>query len=42
VAADFTIVGRWAVVRTAGNSFEHNDWHAKTWTVEFGMRSCWP
>jgi hypothetical protein len=35
VAADFTIVGQWAVVRTAGNSFEGNDWHEKTWTLEF-------
>ena len=35
VAADFTVVGRWAVVRTAGNSFVGNAWHDKTWTVEF-------
>lgn len=35
VAADFTVVGRWAVVRTAGNSFVRNEWQDKTWTVEF-------
>lgn len=39
VAADFTIVGRWAVVRTAGNSFLRNEWHDKTWTVEFESSS---
>lgn len=39
VAADFTIVGRWAVVRVAGNSFVGNDWHDKTWTVEFESSS---
>ena len=35
VAADFTVVGRWAVVRTSGNSFLGNDWQDKTWNVEF-------
>ena len=34
-AADFTVVGRWAVVRTAGNSFVRNEWQEKTWTLEF-------
>jgi hypothetical protein len=32
---DFTIPGRVAVVRMAGNSFGGNDWQEKTWTIEF-------
>jgi hypothetical protein len=35
VSLDFTIAGRWAIVRMAGNSFSGNAWHDKTWTVTF-------
>lgn len=35
VQADFTIPGRWAVVRMAGTSFAGNTWEEKTWTMEF-------
>ena len=35
VQADFTIPGRWAVVRMAGTSFAGNVWQDKTWTMEF-------
>ena len=33
--SDFTIGGRWAVVRMAGNSFAGNVWQDKTWAVTF-------
>ena len=33
--SDFTIPGRWAVVRMAGTSFSGNAWHDKTWTITF-------
>jgi hypothetical protein len=33
--SNFTIPGRWAVVRMGGTSFSGNAWHDKVWTITF-------